>query len=194
MNTTVYTYTISLEGNDMDVKTARSLKAGDTLCLDRLTDELDTFEIVVSTADGKQLDMLSYAESVALAPFIDDGSVNILSAQVTKVAAKDGATRAKDMTYITFAVEYEYDENAVQPFTSGYDISGFMPQDDTMLALCIYRLLDYNEDIITQTHLNRYQFEVDMDDDTKQFFDIDWDEDEDYMFQCEILFNETITK
>lgn len=194
MNTTVYTYTISLEGNDMEAKAARSLKAGDALCLDRITDELDTFEIVVSTCDGKQLDMLTYAESVALAPFIDDGSVKIVSATVENVSTKDGVSRAKDVTYITFKVEYEYDENAVEPFTSGYDISGFMPTDDTMLALCIYRLLDYNEDIITQTHLNRYEFEVDMDDDTKQFFDVEWDEDEDYMFCCEILFNETFTK
>ena len=194
MSTISYSYTISLEGNDMQAKAARSLKAGDALCLDRITDELDTYEIVVSTPDGKQLDMLTYAESVALAPFIDDGSVKVVSAQVVQVTAKDGASRAKDMTYITLCVEYEYDETAVEPFTSGYDINGFMPNDDTMLALCIYRLLDYNEDIITQTHLNRYEFEVDMDDDTKQFFDISWNDDEDYMFSCEILFNETFTK
>ena len=193
MNTISYSYTISLEGNDMQTKAARSLKAGDALCLDRITDELDTYEIVISTPDGKQLDMLTYAESVALAPFIDDGSVKVVSAEVVQVTAKDGASRAKDMTYITLCVEYEYDETAVEPFTSGYDINGFMPKDDTMLALCIYRLLDYNEDIITQTHLNRFEFEVDMDDDTKVFFDIPFD-DEDYFFTVEILFNETFTK
>ena len=193
MNRTVYSYTIALEGNDFDAKTAQSLKAGDGLCLERVCDELDTYEIVVSTTDGRQLDMLSYAESVGIAPFIDDGSVEILSAQVDSVQVKQGPSRAKDVTYLTFSVEFGYDETAVESFCGGYDVCGFMPQDNTMLALCLYRLLDYNENIITQTHLNRYEFEVDMDDDTKQFFDVEW-QDEDYMFQSEILFNETFTK
>ena len=193
MKKTVYSYTISLEGNDMDAKTARGLKSGDALKLERVTDSLDTYEIVVSTADGRELDMLSYAESVATAPFIDDGSLVVNSASVTEVRVKEGPSRAKDMTYVTFGVEYSYDEQVLQPFCSGYDIYGFMPQNNTMLALCIYRLLDYNENIITQTHLNRYEFEVDMDDDTKQSFDVDWS-DEDYMFQSEVLFDETFTK
>ena len=193
MNKTVYSYTISLEGNDFDAKTAQSLKAGDSLCLERVTDELDTYEIVVSTADGKQLDMLGYDESVGIAPFIDNGSVEIVSAKVESVQVKQGQSRAKDVTHLTFGVEFAFDETAVEPFCGGYDVCGFMPKDNTMLALCLYRLLDYNENIITQTHLNRYEFEVDMDDDTKQFFDVEW-KDEDYMFQSEILFNETFTK
>ena len=110
MNRTVYSYTIALEGNDFDAKTAQSLKAGDGLCLERVCDELDTYEIVVSTTDGRQLDMLSYAESVGIAPFIDDGSVEILSAQVDSVQVKQGPSRAKDVTYLTFSVEFGYDE------------------------------------------------------------------------------------
>jgi hypothetical protein len=188
-----YSYTISLEGNDIDVKSARTLKAGDALTLERVNDELDTYEIVVSSADGRQLDMLSYDESVGIAPFMDDGSVSVVLAQVTAVTVKEGPSRAKDITEILFSVEFSYDETAVEPFCGGYDINGFMPQDNTMLALCLYRALDYGENIITQTHLNRYEFEVDMDDDTKQFFDIDW-QDEDYMFQGEVLFNESFTK
>ena len=193
MKNTVYSYTIALEGNDIDVKTARGLKNGDKLTLERVTDQLDTYEIVVSTEKGGALDMLGYVESVAVAPFMDDGGLSVLSAQVTSVQTQDGPTRARDMTYINFDVEYSYDENVIVPFCSGYDINGFMPQNNTMLALCIYRLLDYNEEIITQTHLNRYEFEVDMDDDTRQFFDVEW-KDEDYMFQSEVLFNETFTK
>ena len=64
------------------------------------------------------------------------------------------------------------------------------PKEDAIFSLCLYRILDYNMPIITQTHLNRYEFEVDMDDDTKMYFDIPFD-DEDYFFTVEILFNET---
>ena len=193
MKNITYSYTISLEGNDIDVKYARTLKAGDALTLERVNDELDTYEIVVTSAEGKQLDMLSYDESIGIAPFIDDDTLSVVSATVTDVTVTEGASRVKDITEISFDVEYSYDETALEPFTGGYDVSGFMPQDNTMLALCLYRALDYGENIITQTHLNRYEFEVDMDDDTKEFFDIDW-KDEDYMFQGEVLFNETFTK
>ena len=194
MNTVTFRYTITLVGNDLDAKTAQALSAGDSLVLSRVEDEYDTYEIVVSTSDGKALDMLGYEESVGIAPFIDSGVAKILSAQVEKVTTTQGKSRATDETCVELAVEFRYDEQQLTVFRGGYDdVPAFMPTEDALYSLCLYRLLDYGMDIITQTHLNRYLFEVDMDDDTKQFFDIDW-QDEAYMFQGEVLFNESFTK
>lgn len=194
MKNTVFKYTIALEGNEMDVKAAQQLKKDDALVLQRVYDELDTYEIVVSTQEGVGLDMLGYAESVGVAPFIDREMVVVNSAKVTSVEVVPGKTHAKDMTYINFDVDFGYDDSVLAPFGGGYDETmAFMPKGDAIFSLCLYRILDYNMPIITQTHLNRYEFEVDMDDDTKMFFDIPWD-DEDYFYTVEILFNETFTK
>ena len=194
MNTVTFRYTITLVGNDLDAKTAQALSAGDSLVLSRVEDEYDTYEIVVSTSDGKALDMLGYEESVGIAPFIDSGSAKILSAQVESVTTTPGKSRATDETCVEFAVEFWYDEQQLTVFRGGCDdIPAFMPTEDALYSLCLYRLLDYGMDIITQTHLNRYLFEVDMDDDTKQYFDFEWD-DEDWFFATEILFNESFTK
>lgn len=195
MKKTTFNYTLTLEGSDIDVKAARQLKKGDKLSVKRMDDSLDTYEIVISAANGKELDMLSYEESVGLAPFIDSGSVNITEAVVSDVRVKEGASRAKDVTFVDFALSMEYDAEKLQPFCgAAEETMAFMPQDNPFFCLCLYRLLDYNMPIITQTHLNRYEFEVDMDDDTKQFFDVEWAEDEDYFFATEILFNESFTK
>lgn len=194
MNQTTFKYTISLEGNDIDAKAAKALKKGDSLQLKRVCDRYDTFEIVVYTEKGEGLDMLGYAESVGIAPFIDNGSAKILSATVTEVETVDGATHAADTTQVNFDVVFEYDDEYLAPFGGGYDETmAFMPKGDAIFSLCLYRILDYNLPIITQTHLNRYEFEVDMDDDTKMFFDIPFD-DEDYFFTVEVLFNENFTK
>ena len=194
MNQTTFKYTISLEGNDIDAKAAKALKKGDSLQLKRVCDQYDTFEIVVYTEKGEGLDMLGYAESVGIAPFIDNGSAKILSATVTEVNVCEGATHAADTTQVNFDVVFEYDDGYLAPFGGGYDETmAFMPKGDAIFSLCLYRILDYNLPIITQTHLNRYEFEVDMDDDTKMFFDIPFD-DEDYFFTVEVLFNENFTK
>lgn len=193
MNTT-FRYTLTITGNDLDAKTAQALSAGDALTLDRVDDQYDTFEIVVSTADGKNLDMLTYAESVGTAPFIDSGSAKIVAAQVEKVTVKPGKSRATDQTVVEFAVDFEYDEQQLTVFCGGFDlVPAFMPKDDALYSLCLYRMLDYGMDIITQTHLNRYEFEVDMDDDTKQYFDFEWD-DEDWFFATEILFDQSFSR
>ena len=183
-------YTLSVEGNDIDAKTAQNLKVGDSLSLKRVDDSADTFEIVVCTDEGKELDMLSYEESVGIAPFLDDGSVKALSAKVLGTKVIPGATRAKDITKINFEVNFEYDGEALELFCGGADsVFAFMPKTNPLYSLCLYRLLDYGEDIITQTHLNRYVFEVDIDGDTMQYVDFDFGEDKDYFFVSEILFN-----
>lgn len=194
MEKTTFKYTLALEGNDMETKVAKALKKGDELLLQRVYDEFDTYEIVVSTKDGKGLDMLGYAESIGIAPFLDNGLAEVVSATVTEVATEEGESRAKDITYVSFDAVFAYDEECLAPFGGGYnETMAFMPKDDAIFSLCLYRILDYNMPIITQTHLNRYEFEVDMDDDTKVYFDIPFD-DEDYFFTVEILFNETFTK
>lgn len=194
MSQTTFKYTLTIQGNDIDAKTARNLKKGDQLSLKRIYDNMDTYEIVVYTADDKELDMLGYSESVGIAPFLDDERLSIVSATVDEITIKEGSSRANDETYVNFSVVFEYDDKVLAPFCGGYnETMAFMPCDDDVFCLCLYRILDYNMPIITQTHLNRYEFEVDMDDDTKTFFDIDWD-DEDYFFTTEILFDETFTK
>lgn len=194
MQNTTFKYTLSLQGNDIDAKAAKNLKQGDKLELKRVWDEFDTYEIVVYTENGDGLDMLGYAESVGIAPFMDNGSVNVVSAVVSDVEIVEGASRAKDITNVHFEVVFAYDDEILAPFGGGYDETmAFMPKNDAIFSLCLYRLLDYNMPIITQTHLNRYEFEVDMDDDTKMFFDIPFD-DEDYFFTVEVLFDETFTK
>ena len=74
MQNTKFKYTISLQGNDMDVKAAKALKSGDKLDLKRVWDEYDTYEIVVYTEKGEGLDMLGYAESVGIAPSLANGT------------------------------------------------------------------------------------------------------------------------
>ncbi len=194
MAQTTFKYTLEIQGNDIDAKTAKSLKKGDSLSLKRIYDSMDTYEIVVYTSDDKELDMLGYAESVGIAPFLDDQRLCVVCATVDDVSVTEGSSHASDITYVNFSVVFEYDDTVLAPFGGGYnETMAFMPADDDVFCLCLYRLLDYNMPIITQTHLNRYEFEVDMDDDTKTFFDIDWD-DEDYFFTTEILFDETFTK
>ena len=194
MKNTVFKYTIGVEGNEMEAKVAQALKKDDELVLSRVHDTLDTYEIVVSTQDGTDLDMLGYVESIGIAPFMDKELVKVKSAKVTSVDVVPGQTHAKDVTYVNFDVDFAYEDSILAPFGGGYDETmAFMPKGDAIFSLCLYRILDYNMPIITQTHLNRYEFEVDMDDDTKMFFDIPWD-DEDYFYTVEILFNETFTK
>ena len=103
------TYKLYISGNDLDAKAAQKLKAGDELKLVRLDDELDTYEILITTREGKELDMLSYQESIGIAPFLDNGDLNFISATVVSSQVNPGKTRAKDETVVAFDVLYEYD-------------------------------------------------------------------------------------
>lgn len=193
MTQAVFLYSITIDGGEIDAKTAQKLTARDSLSLSRLMDELDTFEIVVSTAEGKELDMLSYPESVCLAPFIDEGSLRIVCATVASVNVFRGKTHAQDTTKVSFEVTLEYDESLLKVFNSGSGVKGFLPLEDNFYCLCLFRLLDYSLPIINQTHLNRYEFEVDIDDDSSVFFDLDLTEG-DFFYTAEALFNEDFTQ
>ena len=83
-------YKITLEGNDLDAKAVQKMKQGDVLKLARVNDGEDTFEITVSTDKDKALDMLDYCDSIGIAPFMDDGSLEVKSVTVDKVFLKQG--------------------------------------------------------------------------------------------------------
>ncbi|MEG0090977.1 MAG: hypothetical protein RSA20_04085 [Oscillospiraceae bacterium] len=188
-----FSYSLCVEGNDIDAKNAQRVQVGEALTLKRMEDEFDTFELVVCTLGGKELDMLSYPESVGIAPFLDDGTVQLVASSVTSATMIPGKTRSKDRTRLTFNFTFQYDEKAVTEFLGGANVHGFMPTQDVFFALCLYRCLDYDEQIISQTHKNRYEFEVDLDDDTKPFFEVPFG-DGDYFYVVEALFNEEFTQ
>lgn len=193
MKQIAFTYTIEIEGNEIDAKMAQNLNPHTSLKLERLSDLLDTFEIVVQTLEDKPLEMLSYPDSVGIAPFLDKGLLTVLATTLQNTQVILGKTHAKDCTALTFEVEFAYDDTALTPFISATGAQGFMPKQDDFYCLCLYRILDYSLPIITQTHCNRYEFEVDLDQDTRRFFDIDLD-DENYFYQAEVLFNPEFTE
>ena len=106
-------YIVTLEGNDLDVKKVQKLNTGDELVLKRLNDAEDTYEICVCFPDGREIDMLSYAESIGIAPFMDSGLLTVEKAEVTAVRVTPGKTHATDVTRLYFKVKYSYDEEVL---------------------------------------------------------------------------------
>lgn len=160
MNKFSKSYFLTLEGNDLDVKNVQKLKAGDSLKLGRVEDGEDTFEITVSTQADKMIDLLAYCDSVGIAPFIDEGSVLVLSAVVDRVEVKQGKSRAKDRTTLYFTVEYSYDEETLVPFEKE-KIAAFVPKDNIVLAMGIFRVMNSGEDMVfSQPYLNMYDMTV----------------------------------
>lgn len=192
MTTETFDYSISIDGNDLDAKNAQKLCVGDSLSLERIEDALDTYELVITTAAGKELDMLSYPESVGIAPFLDDGRVKILCGKVSKTALTLGKTHATDKTFLSFSITFEYDPTLLKVLR-GSGGNGFLPLGDNFYSLCLYRCLDYALPIIAQTHLNRYEFEAQLDESTKRFFDFDF-EAGDYFYMADTIFNESFTQ
>lgn len=195
MNKFTQKYKITLEGNDLDVKAMQKLKSGDLLKLARVSDGEDTFEITVSTAADKMLDMMDYCDSVGIAPFIDDGSVVIENATVDKVFIKQGKSRAKDRTTLFFNVEYSYDE-LLKPYTGESGVFGFIPDDDIVLAVALHSVIDSGADIVmNQPYLNMYDMEKEITPQLKACLaDIEFKEDTRYRFYCRVLFDEKFEK
>lgn len=195
MNITNKKYSITIEGNDLDAKAVQKLKSGDSLKLGRINDGEDTFEISVSTAADKMLDLLAYCDSVGVAPFIDDGSVTADSVTVDKVVLKQGKSRAKDRTTLYFDVQYSYDEN-LSVYTGKDGIMGFIPADDCVQAMAVYHVIDSGDDVVMQQpYLNMFNMDIPVDtDEKKQLFDIEFEENESHSFYCMVLFDEKFTK
>ncbi len=195
MNREIKKYSITVDGNDLDAKAVQKLKSGDSLKLGRMNDSEDTFEITISTPAGRMVDMLKYCDSVGVAPFIDDGSVIIESAIVDKVVLKQGKSRATDKITMFFDVEYSYDE-ALTVYTGADGIMGFIPDDDAVLAMAIYHVIDSGNDIVMhQPYLNMFNMKIPVDTDSrKQLFDIEFEDDGQHIFQCMVLFEKNFTK
>lgn len=182
-------YEVYIDGNDLDAKAAQKLKVGDEIKLVRMNDELDSFEILITTPQGKELDMLSYEESIGIAPFLDDGNLVIKNSTVDSVVVKPGKSRAKDRTTVVFTVEYGYIPELLKPVEID-DTLGFVPNYDMVLAMAIYHCLNGNG-TLEKVYLNCYQLDCPVYDDS--FLDGEI-EDGEYNFSCTVLFNENFTK
>ena len=189
-------YKITLEGNDLDAKAVQKMKQGEMLKLARVNDGEDTFEITVSTDKDKALDMLDYCDSIGIAPFIDDGSVEIKAVTVDKVFLKQGKSRAKDKTTLFFDVTFSYDEEVLTPYTAENGVFGFVSADDIVVSMAVLRVFSSGEDMVMrQPYLNMFDMEFELNDDMKKLFDeFDFEPDKQYNFYCRVLFDEKFSK
>ena len=189
-------YKIVLEGNDLDAKAVQKMKLGDVLKLSRVTDGEDTFEITVSTDKDKALDMLDYCDSIGIAPFLDDGSLEIKSVTADKVFLKQGKSRAKNKTTLYFDVEFSYDEEILSPYTAENGVLGFVCADDVIMSMAVIYALSSGEDVVMrQPYLNMYDMEFEINEDMKKSFDgFEFDESKKYTFYCRVLFDEKFSK
>ena len=189
------TYAITLEGNDLDVKKVQKLKSGDTLALKRMNDAEDTYEICVCFADGREIDMLSYAESIGVAPFIDDGTVTVSKAEVSSVEVKPGKSRAKDVTTLYFKVTYSYDEEVLARFQDS-DVMAFYTDEDAVLTMAAFSVAAGDSDVVmSRPYLNLYTMDMPMEYGWQyEMYDCDYEENTTYNFYAHALFNETFTK
>ena len=182
-------YSITLEGNDLDAKRAQKLTQGTELKLSRINDGEDTFEISVSAGDNA-LDLIDYCYSIGIAPFIDDGSIEVKSAVVDSVKVKQGKSRAKDKTTVYFDVTYTY-EDAVEPYEGESGIFGFIPKYDCVLAMAIYSVVNGSKDyVMIQQYLNYFVADIPMTSEEQLgMFDGDFKEGVNYNFSCGVIFD-----
>ncbi len=188
-------YFISLEGNDLDVKKVQKLKDGDRLMLKRINDAEDTFEICVCFPDGKEIDMLSYAESIGIAPFMDDGTITVEKAEVADVRVTPGKTRAKDLTTLVFKVTYSYDDEALSLFEDT-DVLAFQTDEDAVLTMAAFSVAGGDSDVVmSRPYLNLYTMDMPMEYGWQyEMFDCDYEENTTYNFYTHALFNKDFTK
>lgn len=185
------TYELYIDGNDLDAKAAQKLKKGDSLKIQRMEDELDTFEMVILTPQGKELDMLSYEESIGIAPFLDDGNLKIEECLVDSVEVKKGSSRAKDRTTVRFSVEYGFVPEMLKPVEVEETLA-FIPSYDMVLAMAIYHCLNGNG-TMEKVYLNCYELDCPVYD--TAFLDEEEElNGEDFNFSCTVLFNPEFTK
>ena len=189
-------YKITLEGNDLDAKAVQKMKQGDVLKLARVNDGEDTFEITVSTDKDKALDMLDYCDSIGIAPFMDDGSLEVKSVTVDKVFLKQGKSRAKDKTTLFFDVTFSYDEEILSPYTAENGVFGFVSADDVVVSTGVLYALSSGEDMVMrQPYLNMFDMEFEINEEMKKSFDgFEFKDGEKYTFYCRVLFDEKFSK
>ena len=188
-------YMVSLEGNDIDTKKVQKLKKGDALQLKRISDAEDTYEICVCHKDGREIDLLSYAESVGIAPFMDDGSLTVKSAAVAAVTVTPGKTRAKDITDLQLQVTYSYDEEILARYEDT-DTLAFATAEDTVQTMAAFSVAAGDSDVVmSRPYLNLYTMDMPMEYGWQyELFDVDFEENTTYNFYAHALFNEDFTK
>ena len=189
------TYLVSLEGNDIDTKKVQKLKKGDALQLKRISDAEDTFELCVCHTDGREIDLLSYAESVGIAPFIDDGSLKVEKCTVAGVTVTPGKTRAKDVTDLALQVTYSYDEEVLVRYEDT-DTLAFATENDVVQTMAAFSVAAGDSDVVmARPYLNLYTMDMPMEYGWQyELFDVDFEENTTYNFYAHALFNENFTK
>lgn len=188
-------YIVTLEGNDLDVKKVQKLNTGDELVLKRLNDAEDTYEICVCFPDGREIDMLSYAESIGIAPFMDNGLLTVEKAEVTAVRVTPGKTHATDVTRLYFKVKYSYDEEVLSRFYDT-DVLAFHTDEDTVLTMAAQAVAGGDTDVVMgRPYLNLYTMDMPMEYGWMyEMYDCDFEENTTYNFYAHAFFNEDFTK
>lgn len=174
-------YSLIIEGAELEAKTVQKLKDGENLILKRIDDERDTCEILVCTSAGKEIDLLSYGQSLALAPFLDDGTVEVKSVTVIRVTVKPGKTRAKDKTILTFRCNFQYDDSRIQPFADEKGAVYFVPVDNFPFTAAVRSALNGCDDFVAKIRSDCYDVYIPLDADAAKMYDIELDENQDYL-------------
>ncbi len=186
-------FSISYEGWDLTAKTLYKLNNGTALDFKRVEDELDTYEIVISY-NNLEIDMLSYEDSLTIAPYLDLDLIKFNSVVVKDIKLIHGKTNAQNIINITVSTHLYYDEEYLQVYSSSKG-KVFLSRVNRPLSMAIIALNDYEESIIEQPYLNQYIFSIDIDKDTKFLFpENKFTEDKSYFFYCEMLLNEDFSK
>ncbi len=186
-------FTISYEGWDLTAKNLSKLLEGASLSYERICDDMDTFEIVI-THDNTEIDMLSYEDSLSLAAYLDLELLKIDNMILKNSEIIKGKTNAQNIINLNFSADILFDDEYLTLYNSskGYV---FLSRANRPLSMAIIALNDYEENIIEQTFLNQYTFSIDIDEDSMFLFpEIDFEEDKGYYFGCEILLNEDFSK
>ncbi len=181
-------FTISYEAKDILRKTIQKLPINTAFNYKRLYDDKDTYEIVISYLD-KDIDMLSYQDSIYIAPYLDCEALSIDSIEYLNSKSLDDKTLE-----VNIRITFNYDEEFLAVFnTSEGEI--FISNASKPLSMAAVALIDYEESLIEKTYLNQYVFSIDIDDDTMFLFDdFEFLDDVDCFFCCEVLFNDNFSK
>lgn len=170
MSSTVKTtYNITVEDDELLVKTASKLESGRPLFLKRINDAEDTFEIGIYTEKDVLLCLLSYEESVGIAPFMDRGLIEV-KARADWARLVKGSKKSLDKTELSLVAEYSYDEEDLTLFPGG--TVGFIPSYDRLLAAFIYHVLSGAGDIVMdRPYLNFFTADISLEGRVSGLFD-----------------------
>lgn len=170
MSSTVKTtYNITVEDDELLVKTASKLTLGRPLFLKRINDGEDTFEIGVYTEKDALLCLLSYEESVGIAPFMDRGLVEV-SARAGQARLVKGSRKSLDKTELSLSAEYTYDDEKLTLFPG--DTVGFIPSYDRLLSAFICHVLTGAGDIVMdRPYLNYFTCHISLTAPVRELFD-----------------------